>query len=38
MSYLNNKKILVTGGTGLIGYELVSLLLKKNPNKIRLFH
>jgi len=35
MSYLNDKKILVTGGTGLIGYELVSLLLKKNPNKIR---
>lgn len=35
MSYFEDKNILVTGGTGLIGFELVSLLIKKNPNKIR---
>ena len=28
MSYFNKKSILVTGGTGLIGNELVNLLLK----------
>lgn len=32
---LTNKKILVAGGTGLIGNELVNLLFKKNPSQIR---
>ena len=35
MSYFEDKNILVTGGTGLIGFELVSLLIKENPSKIR---
>jgi GDP-L-fucose synthase len=35
MSYFNKKKILVTGGTGLIGSELVHLLLKLDIKKIR---
>ena len=35
MSYFNKKSILVTGGTGLIGNELVNLLLKTEPKKIR---
>lgn len=32
-----NKKILVTGGTGCIGSEIVRSLLKYNPNVIRIF-
>ncbi|PWA12719.1 UDP-N-acetylglucosamine 4,6-dehydratase [Pueribacillus theae] len=32
-----NKIILVTGGTGSWGYELVKQLLKKNPKEIRIF-
>ena len=35
MSFFKDKNILVTGGTGLIGFELVNLLIKKNPSKIR---
>jgi GDP-L-fucose synthase len=35
MSFFQDKNILVTGGTGLIGFELVSLLIKKEPKKIR---
>ena len=35
MSFFNNKNVLVTGGTGLIGNELVHLLLKKDVKKIR---
>lgn len=31
---LTNKRILVTGGTGLIGRELIELLIRKNPAKI----
>lgn len=30
------KRVLVTGGTGLIGRELVELLLKKNPASVRI--
>jgi GDP-L-fucose synthase len=33
---LESKRILVTGGTGLIGKELVELLLTKNPEHIRI--
>ena len=32
-----NKKILVTGGTGSIGSEIVVQLLKYNPEAIRIF-
>ncbi len=32
-----NKVILITGGTGSWGYELVSQLLNKNPKEIRIF-
>jgi GDP-L-fucose synthase len=35
MNYFSNKSILITGGTGLIGNELVKLLIKLNPKKIR---
>ncbi len=35
MGYFKKKSILVTGGTGLIGNELVNLLLKTEPKKIR---
>ena len=31
-----NKTIVVTGGTGLIGRELVEAILKKNPAKVRI--
>lgn len=33
---IRNKNVLVTGGTGLIGRELVELLLLKNPASIRI--
>ncbi|MDQ0483383.1 polysaccharide biosynthesis protein [Guptibacillus hwajinpoensis] len=33
----HNKTILVTGGTGSWGYELVKQLLEKNPEEIRVF-
>ena len=33
MSYFEDKNILVTGGTGLIGFELVSLLIKKKSKQ-----
>lgn len=33
----NNKKILVTGGTGCIGSEIVRNLLKYKPNVVRIF-
>lgn len=33
----NNKTILVTGGTGSWGYELVKQLLTHNPKEIRIF-
>lgn len=33
----NNKTILVTGGTGSWGYELVRQLLKQDPKEIRIF-
>ncbi|MFX1391972.1 MAG: SDR family NAD(P)-dependent oxidoreductase [Promethearchaeota archaeon] len=36
-SYFKNKIILVTGGTGTIGSEIVSQLLKFNPKTIRIF-
>ena len=36
-SFFNNKTILVTGGTGTIGSEIVSQLLKLNPKLIRIF-
>ncbi|MDF2855970.1 MAG: hypothetical protein K0Q87_1821 [Neobacillus sp.] len=34
---LNNQIILVTGGTGSWGYELINQLLDKNPKEIRIF-
>ena len=36
-SFFQNKSILVTGGTGTIGSEIVSQLLKYNPKVIRIF-
>ena len=33
MSFYNNKKVLVTGGTGLIGQPLVQMLLEQGINK-----
>lgn len=33
----NNKKILITGGTGSIGLSIAKSLLKLNPNAIRIF-
>ena len=35
--YFDDKTILVTGGTGSIGSEIVSHLLKYNPKTIRIF-
>ncbi len=35
-NFYKNKSILVTGGTGLIGSYLVSILIKKSPKKIRI--
>ncbi len=37
MSYYNNKKILIIGGTGTIGRGLVKELIKHNPKVIRIF-
>lgn len=36
--FFHNKNILVTGGTGSIGSEIVSMLLKYNPKKIVVFN
>ena len=36
-SFYSNKSILVTGGTGTIGTEIVTQLLKLNPKLIRIF-
>jgi len=35
--YLQNKKILITGGTGSLGRELVRNVLKHNPKVVRIF-
>ena len=35
--FINNKKILVTGGTGSLGRELVYKILQSNPKVIRIF-
>lgn len=35
--FLNNKKILITGGTGSLGRELVRNILKHNPKVVRIF-
>ena len=32
MSFYKNKKILITGGTGMIGYSLTKSLIKENCN------
>ncbi|ABO34815.1 polysaccharide biosynthesis protein CapD [Methanococcus maripaludis C5] len=37
MKFYENKKILVTGGTGSIGSTLVKSLLKLNPDTVRIF-
>lgn len=36
-NFLNNKKILITGGTGSLGRELVRKILTYNPEVIRIF-
>lgn len=36
-NFLKNKKILVTGGTGSFGHQIISQLLKYDPNKITIF-
>lgn len=38
MQFFNHKNILVTGGTGSIGSEIVAKLLKYKPNKIVVFN
>ena len=35
--FLNNKKILITGGTGSLGRELVRKILQHNPKVVRIF-
>ena len=36
MSFYKNKKVLVTGGTGLIGRPLVEMLIKRGGAKVRI--
>ena len=34
MSFLKNKKVLVTGGSGMIGRQLVNLLIEKDAKEL----
>ena len=36
-SFINNKNILITGGTGSLGHELVREVLKYDPKVVRVF-